>query len=248
MVLRGRSVLTAAVVASASLAVGLGLVHQVRAQDQRPRTPSVLWQVTTTAPEVALTFDDGPSPVYTPPILAALSAYHAHATFFVLGSLAAQYPEVVRQEKAQGSQVCNHGFSHIMLVHRSAPVVTDQVQETARILRSIGVPDCRLFRFPYFASDVTARTTVQRLGYLMIGANVDTEDWKGRSPAAIAATALQDIEPGDIILMHDAGGTRTPTVQAVTLVLKGLQERKLRAVTVGQLLASAEIHPPTVSR
>ncbi len=248
MVLRAGRLLTGTALATAFLVVGLGLAHEVRAQDQRPRTPSVLWQVTTPAPEVALTFDDGPSPVYTPPILAALSAYHAHATFFVLGSLAAQYPDVVRQEQAEGSQVCNHGMSHIMLVGRTAAVVTDQVEDAASILRSIGVPECPLFRFPYFASDATARTTVQRLGYLMIGANVDTEDWRGRSAAKIAATALQDIEPGDIILMHDAGGTRTPTVQAVTLILKGLQERNLRAVTVGQLLASAGIQPPTASR
>lgn len=201
---------------------------------------NVIWRVPTTAPEVAITFDDGPDPTYTPQVLRQLANHGATATFFVLGIQAERYPGLVRSEVAEGSEVCNHGWAHQMLRGRSAATVEQDVVRTQAVLKRTGLPECDLFRFPYFASDATARMTVARLGYRMIAANVDTEDWRGPAAQRMADGVLARIRPGDIILFHDAGGQRDRTVQAVGMVLDGLPRHGLRAVTVGALLKTVD--------
>ena len=201
--------------------------------------PPVIWSERTRAPEVALTFDDGPDPTYTPQILGLLRAHHAVATFFVLGTQAERFPAVVRQEAADGSLVCPHGWQHAQLRGRSAEFVQSQVTRTAGLLQTLGAPPCRLFRFPYFASDRTARRAVADLGYQIVAATIDTRDWSGRSAGAMTGQVLAALKPGEIILFHDGGGNRAQTVAAVRAVLAGMAEKGLKAVTVQTLLDAA---------
>lgn len=247
VVIGRRQLRWAVVVLAAVLAAGLAAgLRPARAEQAPPSSdPKVIWQVATRAPEVAITFDDGPDPTYTPQILNTLTTHKAVGTFFVLGQQAEEFPEMVKAEAAQGSQVCNHGYSHLMLRGRSADAVAAQAEKTAAILKGIGVPACNLFRFPYFASDAVARSTIAGAGYQMIGANLDTEDWRGYQSGFMANRVLSQVKPGDIILFHDAGGDRRQTVSALGLVLDGLREKDLKAVTVGQLLASVAAHPPS---
>ena len=206
----------------------------------------VIWRVPTTSPMVALTFDDGPDPLYTAQVLRQLAAHRAVGTFFVLGQQVERYPGLVRAEVAEGSEVCNHGWSHQMLRGRPSTAVADNVTRTQSVLQRTGAPPCNLFRFPYFASDQTARDTVARLGYRMIGASLDTEDWRRPKARRMADAVLSRVRPGDIILFHDAGGPRPQTVQAVGMVLDGLRQHGLRAVTVNQLLKTVDHgRPPT---
>lgn len=233
---------TLALAAAGALLLLLGVgANLVRAGGGGPATVSgtaVIWRVPTDAREVALTFDDGPDPEYTPRVLELLSSYHATGTFFVLGSQVALYPGLAVREALQGSEVCNHGYSHKMLRGRSAAFVEADVVRTQRLLDALDIPRCPLFRFPYFASDAVSRTTVAKLGYRIVAAAVDTRDWQGASAQTIARRALAHLQPGDIVLFHDAGGPRARTVRALALVLQGLRERGLRAVTVDQLLAT----------
>ncbi len=242
LVLRGRSValLVAGLVLIASVGGGRLAAARTAAGQMGHPQPGVLWHVATTAPDVAVTFDDGPDPKFTPEVLRQLSRYNAVATFFVLGSQAERYPALVRAETAQGSEVCNHGWNHRLLRGRTAAAVREDVTRTAALLQQIGTPPCMLFRFPYFASDGTSRATVAAMGYQMIGANLDTEDWRLRNPDRMAEEVLAEVGPGDIILFHDAGGPRKSTVTALGLVLNGLGARHLRAVTVTTLLQTAQ--------
>lgn len=223
------------------LAAGTGLARAGGGPTSTPTPPNrAITRVPTTAPDVAITFDDGPDPTFTPRMLAVLQSHHAVATFFVLGLQVVRYPNVVRAEAAQGSEVCNHGYSHKMLRGRSETFVAGDIAQTQQMLDRIGVPRCPLFRFPYLASDAAARSTAIRLGYRIIGANIDTEDWRQPSPARAAARVLSRIQRGDIILLHDGGGQRGRTVQTLTLILDGLRQRNLHAVTVSQLLATVQ--------
>ncbi len=214
-----------------------------RASAQQTAGPPVIWRVSTTKAEVALTFDDGPDPTWTPRILQRLAAAHARATFFVLGSQAQRYPELVRQEASSGSEVCPHGWSHTILRGRSATRVSAEVARTHSLLAGLGVPNCRLFRFPYFASDLQARQAVAAMGYRIIAAGVDSRDWQLPGATVMAERVLAEVQPGAIILFHDGGGPRAQTAQAVGLVLAGLAKRGLTPVTLDRLLSAADTLP-----
>ena len=239
-----------------ALACGIGLValtlapalwvgRQVRAaadavspaQSAQPAS-TVIWRVLTSQPDVAVTFDDGPDPQNTPRVLATLRRYHAVATFFVLGSQAEQYPALVHGEVAEGSEVCNHGYSHALLTGKPAAFIRADVAQAAAVLRQLGVARCPLFRFPYFASDASARAVVAALGYRLIAASVDPQDWRGGNGQRIVRWVFQHVRRGDIILLHDGGGPRGATLAALGPILRGLAERGLRTVTVSQLLSS----------
>lgn len=200
---------------------------------------AVLLRVPTRLPAIALTFDDGPDPQNTPGVLAGLRAHGAVATFFVTGRQVDAFPALVQQERAEGSEVCNHSWRHPVFRGMSPGAVGAELGRTEARLTALGVGGCRLFRFPYFSSDGAARAAVAALGYRMIGASVDTQDWRGRSAPTIAKGVLAQVRPGDIVLMHDGGGPRPRTVAALGLILDGLPGLGLRTATVTQLLASA---------
>jgi peptidoglycan/xylan/chitin deacetylase (PgdA/CDA1 family) len=204
-----------------------------------PPPDGVIWRVPTRAPEIAVTFDDGPDPVYTPQVLQELTRHAAVGTFFVLGVQAERYPDLVRAVAAQGSEVCSHGWNHTMLRGRSAAAVEASVLRTQALLRQLGLPPCPLFRFPYFASDPTSRGAVARLGYRIVAANQDTRDWQLPPPERMAERVLSTLRPGDIVLFHDGGGPRSGTVRALGMILRALPARGLKAVTVSTLLRDA---------
>ena len=224
--------------------MGLALAAAGAAPREVAASGAVVWRVQTSVPDVALTFDDGPSPEYTPQVLAELRAAGAVATFFVLGSQVQRHPDLVRAEAAEHSQVCNHGWRHVIFRGLSAAEAQASVTRTAALLQSIGVPACRLFRFPYFASDATARAAVEGLGFRMVAASVDPRDWQRSRAEVIARIVLADVSPGEIVVLHDGGGSRGATVGALALILRGLGERGLRPVTVGALLAEGGCAQP----
>lgn len=256
LVLRAPKALLATILALA-LAVGATLeVAQAEGRGAAPawsgRGPAVangvIWWVPTTTNAVALTFDDGPDPTFTPQVLAQLSQHQAVATFFVLGTQAARFPNIVRAAAAQGDEICGHGWTHLNFRGRRAATVRQSVERTTALLRSLGVPACPFFRFPYFASDATARAAVAGLGYRLVGADVDTRDYQRPPVERMVERVLAPIRPGDIVLFHDGGGDRRRTVEALGLILDGLAARGLRPVTVAALLASTEHGAPPAER
>jgi len=220
------------------VALWAAMAAQVGAARGPAHANGVVWWVPTAEPDVALTFDDGPDPVYTPQVLAELRAHRAVATFFVIGARAERNPGLVRAEAEGGSEVCGHGWTHVLFRGLGADEVRASVRRTSSALQRIGVPSCALFRFPYFASDATARQAVQSLGLRLVGAGVDSLDWQRDPAPLIASRVLGQLQAGDIVLLHDGGGRRNGTVQALNTILDALPRRGLQAVTVSQLLAS----------
>ncbi|MFG6192347.1 polysaccharide deacetylase family protein [Nonomuraea sp. JJY05] len=183
---------------------------------------------------VALTFDDGPGP-YTDTLLAYLAAYHAHATFFVVGGNVVTYPGVLRRTVAAGHEIGNHTWSHPDLTRLSPARVRSQLGRTDQAIRAVAGVVPGLVRPPYGALNATVR---RQTGRPMVLWSVDTLDWRFRSSATVARRALRSVRPGSVILFHDIHPT---TVRAIPRVLRRLTERGYRFVTVSQLFDG---HPP----
>jgi peptidoglycan/xylan/chitin deacetylase (PgdA/CDA1 family) len=186
---------------------------------------------------VALTFDDGPGP-YTEGILEALQHEHAHATFFVLGSLAHDNPDMVRELYAAGMQIGNHTWTHPQLARLGASKQQSELERTqVQIAKIIGVRP-RFYRPPYWSwNDLTIREGGE-LGMIGVLFSVDTDDWERPGTEAIINAALK-AQAGDVIAFHDAGGDRSQTVDAVASIVVGLRERGLEPVTLDKLYGDA---------
>ena len=185
--------------------------------------------------EVALTFDDGPSP-YTPAIIAILKRLHVPATFFQVGTSIARYPQFARTELETGLGIGDHTVTHPFLAALSAQAQRAQIIDAARQIHMYGAPYPRLFRPPYESFDPTTVRLLRGDRMLMVLWSVDTRDFSRPGVGAIVATTFAEVRPGAIVLMHDGGGPRAQTVAALPRVIRGLRRRGYRLVTVGRLL------------
>ncbi|MEU3601413.1 polysaccharide deacetylase family protein [Streptomyces sp. NPDC006798] len=181
----------------------------------------------------ALTFDDGPT-ADTPAYLEALrDAGDVRATFFVLGSRAAERPELTRRIAEDGHQIGNHTYTHPNLVALDPAAAFAELRDTSRVVRQQTGRAPRLFRPPFGSTDTRTRQDAARLGMTEVIWTADTADWSGISADAIAANALT-VRPGGIILLHD--GLRT-TLDAIPKIVAGLAGRKMCA---GRIVYSKE--------
>jgi cellulose synthase/poly-beta-1,6-N-acetylglucosamine synthase-like glycosyltransferase/peptidoglycan/xylan/chitin deacetylase (PgdA/CDA1 family)/spore germination protein YaaH len=208
---------------------------------------------------VALTFDDGPDPRWTPKILDILKAKQAQATFFVIGENMQAAPGVVQREVAEGQVVGSHTWTHPNIGEISAPQADLELNTTQRLFEVLTGRSLRLFRPPYFGdaepstpNEVEPLLTAQKLGYLIVGLRIDPDDWKKPSPdhiiaAALARLADQGPHAGQIILLHDGGGDRSRTVAALPGLIDALRAHGYRLVTVDQLagMSRAQAMPAT---
>jgi peptidoglycan/xylan/chitin deacetylase (PgdA/CDA1 family) len=166
---------------------------------------------------VYLTFDDGPSQ-YTPPILRILARTGSTATFFQLGTNQAAYPTMARAVRAQGSAIGNHTYDHADLTTLTA----DQVRAELRR----GPRGTKCARPPYGATNTKVRRLIERAGLQQIQWSNDTLDWSRPGKKAIYLRATSEhVVNGSIVLMHDGGGSREQTVQALPKIIAELHRR-----------------------
>ncbi|MGH3196720.1 MAG: polysaccharide deacetylase family protein [Streptosporangiaceae bacterium] len=171
---------------------------------------------------IALTIDDGPSPVYTPQVLRLLEKYRVTATFSMIGREVDAYPGVARDVAAAGHVIANHTWSHRDLAGLSPATVADQMnQATQAIHKATGrVPD--LFRAPYGAWSPVVLRQCAKTGMTPLDWSVDPRDWARPGVASIVRNILHNTRTGSIILEHDGGGNRSETVAALKIVLPRL--------------------------
>jgi peptidoglycan-N-acetylglucosamine deacetylase len=210
--------------------------------------------------KVALSFDDGPDPTWTPRILDILKQKNVPATFFVIGDAANQEANVVKREFAQGDEIGNHTFTHPEFDIISRTQLQLELNLTELLIESdLGVKTT-LFRPPYgidhqpeTASEVQMLPVPQSMGYVIVGAQIDPHDWgeaNGKAPPA-AATIVQRVitdteaNKGNIILMHDGGGDRSNTVAALPQIIDRLRAKGYEFVSVADLLGQqrADVMP-----
>ena len=191
---------------------------------------------------VALTFDDGPDPRWTPRIVAALQRLNAPATFFVVGSEVVRHPDVVRQLHRDGFELGNHTFTHADLSALAGWEQRFQIGLTENALvGTVGIR-ARLVRPPYSSvpSAVTspqeqALSSLARDGYDIALADFDGEDWRRPGVDEIVAGTTPQGDRGGIILLHDGGGDRSQTVSAIERLVPALRARGFQFVTVSEL-------------
>ena len=182
----------------------------------------------TGAPLVYLTFDDGPHPEWTPRVLDLLDGHDAPATFFVLGQNVSRYPAIVERMVAAGHEAENHTFDHIWLDKAPRDLFVSQVEAADDALHAAAgerVDPIACLRPPYAAMNEHTRSIAAELGKSIVLWSVDTQDWRRPGADQIAAHVFSNVRPGAIVLMHDGGGERSQTVEALAAVLDGLTAR-----------------------
>ena len=186
--------------------------------------------------EVAVTFDDGPGP-FTPQVLSVLEHYKVKATFFVIGRMIQYFGASTVREIEDGDVIGDHTENHPMLAHLSAHDQYEELFEQIARVELLGGRRPVLFRPPYGSFNATTFRELRRLHLLMVLWSVDTGDYAQPGVQTIVARAMEGAHPGAIILLHDAGGQRQQTVEALPLIIKGLRARGYDLVTVPRLLA-----------
>jgi cellulose synthase/poly-beta-1,6-N-acetylglucosamine synthase-like glycosyltransferase/peptidoglycan/xylan/chitin deacetylase (PgdA/CDA1 family) len=191
---------------------------------------------------VALTFDDGPDPTWTPQILDVLRRHNVPATFFVVGAEAAAHPELVRKELAAGHEIGAHTFTHTDLGAVSATRAGIELNLTQSALAGAAGIKTHLLRLPYSsetvdlkAPELAAARRAGRQGYLLVFATEDPEDWRQPGPGSIVAHSTPPAGQGGIVLLHDGGGDRRQTVEAVDRLITKLQGEGYTFTTVSRL-------------
>ncbi len=221
-------------------------------------TPFVVQRTGAQARRVALTFDDGPDPVWTPQILSILEEYHVPATFFVIGENGVANRGLLQREIRDGDDIGNHTYTHPNLAQESPAGVNLELNFTQRLVEAYTGRSIRLFRAPYFgdaepttADEIGPALQAQNHGYTVVGLHVDPGDWTRPGARAIVDQTLAQVKAAtpdrsaNIILLHDGGGNRAQTVAALPGIIVGLQQAGYTIVPAATLagLSHAQVMP-----
>ncbi|MFE4258347.1 bifunctional polysaccharide deacetylase/glycosyltransferase family 2 protein [Streptomyces sp. NPDC056883] len=201
---------------------------------------------------VVLSFDDGPSPQWTPKILEVLARHEVRADFFVTGAMTTRNPELIRQIVAGGHELGVHTFTHPDLVYQSRARISWELAQTQLALAGVAGVHSALFRPPY-SSDASAMDDwnypvikyVGARGYLTAFIDRDTDDWKRPGVEEIVKAAMPATPgAGELILLHDAGGDRTQTIEALEQIIVKLQAQGYRFTTISDALGASSATVP----
>lgn len=183
-------------------------------------------------PVAYLTFDDGPDPRFTLPILDILSKHGATATFFVLGQNVERHRDTLRAIVAAGHTLGNHSYSHVKLPTVGLEEFAGELSRTAQLMRAAAgdlmteqTGRVQYMRPPYGETDDHTESRAAELGYVTVMWDVDPKDWSSPGVDVICARVLESVKPGDVILMHDGNGDRSQTVAALERILETLGAR-----------------------
>lgn len=216
---------------------------------------------------VVISFDDGPDPANTPRILDVLKQEHAPATFFLIGAEVQKYPGLAQRIYTEGHSIGNHTFTHPDISDVSRRYIAVELNLTERLFASkLGIKPL-YFRPPYsidqepdIAEQVRPLEVVQELGYITVGSKIDPDDWQlGRTSEQIVSAVLEQAQSyatsgckahdppvcGNVILLHDGGGTRSATIAALPRIIEGLRAQGFQIVSMEELLGKkrAEVMP-----
>src|SRR6266566_414180 len=203
--------------------------------------------------QVAITFDDGPDPRWTPKILDILKAANVKATFFVVGVNAERYPALVRRIVNEGHEIGNHTYYHPNLALCWPEHIRLELNATQLLLETITGRATALFRPPYAAdtsptqlSELIPLQIAEDLNYLVVLENIDPQDWAKPGADIILRRIKQQRHDGSVILLHDAGGDRSQTVEALPRILDWLHTRGDTVVALSTLLGTTRdaLMPP----
>ena len=202
--------------------------------------------------KVALTFDDGPNEKYTPRILDILSQYKVPSTFFVIGINALSNQELLERIYNEGHEIGNHTFTHADTSNISDFRLKLELSITQRVIQDVLGHSTLLFRPPgsldsysLNSEDYLPIVKTQQMGYTVVGESIDPRDWADPTAEEIYQKVMKDLPDGNVILMHDSGGNRESTIEALPRILEELKKQGYEFVTVSSLIGKsrAEVMP-----
>ena len=194
--------------------------------------------------KIALTFDDGPDPVYTPQVINILKREKVPGCFFVVGIMAEKNMELLRQEYDDGYEIGNHTFFHPDMSAVGPRRVKFELNATRRLIECVTGHSTILFRAPFNAdaepqneSEILPVAQSRKENYINIGEFIDPEDWQpGKTADQIYNEVVKQQDNGNILLLHDAGGNREATVAALPRIIKLFRDKGYTFTTVGDLM------------
>jgi cellulose synthase/poly-beta-1,6-N-acetylglucosamine synthase-like glycosyltransferase/peptidoglycan/xylan/chitin deacetylase (PgdA/CDA1 family)/spore germination protein YaaH len=219
-----------------------------------PEFPTLYHQGAGGAHQVVITFDDGPDPEWTPQILDILKAANVKAAFFLVGVNAERYPRLVRRIVAEGHEIGNHTYYHPNLGLCWPEHIRLELNATQLLIETITGRSTTLFRPPYAAdtspsqlSELMPLKIAQDLNYLVVLENIDPQDWARPGADTIVQRVKQQRRDGSIVLLHDGGGDRADTVEALPRILDYLHARGDTVVPLSTLLGISRdaLMPPS---
>ena len=181
---------------------------------------------------VALTFDDGPAPL-TSEYLRVLAALDARATFFLVGEMCVEYPELVRAIAVQGHEVAGHGYTHRRFTSLTRAELEAELLRTAAVLPPTPAAN-KLVRPPYGAVSLATLATCVRHGFTSVMWSLNSGDWRKQNAPEVANTFVEAVAPGEIVLLHEG---QSWTLDALPTIIKNLRKWGHELVTVSELLA-----------
>lgn len=181
---------------------------------------------------VALTFDDGPHPQFTPKILDILQRKNVKATFFIVGVYAQQYPELVKRIQAEGHSIASHSMTHPMLTKLSDTKLQWEISEASKTITKITGHTPKCLRYPFGDSNEHVRTAIRAQNLQGVSIGFDSYDILREGTQKMTQWVLKHVIATQVILLHDGFRQREQTVAALPSIIDGIQKKGLGFSTI----------------
>ncbi len=208
-------------------------IKRIKKKDNGQLKLEMVWRGSINKKEVALTFDDGPSPKTTEKILKILRDNHIHATFFVIGKNAERFPKLLKEISDEGNEIGNHSYSHPNSLLLSPSKLRQELSKTDKIITKITGKKPKFFRPPSGSFGYNLSFIAASLKYTMVLWWIDTYDWKEPGKKKVMEIVKYHLTNGAIILMHENHKT---TIEALPDVIKYIKSKGYKFVTLSELL------------
>ncbi|MCK5012687.1 MAG: polysaccharide deacetylase family protein [Candidatus Omnitrophica bacterium] len=202
-----------------------------------------IYRIKTDKKRVLLTFDDGPSPDWTPKILDELKKENISAVFFMIGHHVQKYPDIARQVASEGHTIGNHGYAHSVMFYYTPAEIEEEIQYTEHVIREATGQTTKYFRPPKAWLRRNIKKKVKSMGYETILWSLNSKDWVSFNHKSIVKYISGHIKNGDILLFHDSGnvtttegGNRRQTVKSISLLARALREKGFEFVSIEELI------------
>lgn len=184
---------------------------------------------------VALTFDDGPQEPYTSQVLDILKSLQVRSTFFLVGQQVKKFPDLARRIAIEGHVIGNHSFDHANLIKANSAFIENEIRKGEKVIFEATGVKTTLFRPPHGFKNPAVFRVCRQMGYTVVGWSEMAVDWNEKDTQKIIDRIVEKAQNGAVILLHDGGGDRSRTVEALPEIIVSLQERGFRFVTIPQM-------------
>ncbi|WEG11871.1 polysaccharide deacetylase family protein [Pullulanibacillus sp. KACC 23026] len=199
---------------------------------------STLAKIDTDELAVAITFDDGPNPIYTPQVLEIFDEVSGKATFFMIGEQMVKEPELVKTISEKGHEIGNHSYTHANLTEIDEAAIQRELGQNEKLIETLTGRKPAIMRPPYLAFNEIVQSVVHQFDYEAIGAlNMEATDWEQPGVDHIYTASRKHVQNGSILIFHDGYGDRSQTIEAVRLLVRDLTKAGYQLVTVSELLS-----------